>query len=155
VKGSDVIRAYHARRVAPLLARVLLMHRMVPVAWLEGMVLAEGPLADSKIAQRLKEVMDAPKDSTRATIDFVYPVLRHPSMHAGHSETCGSHPEWLGSVRPPWHARDPRQKVYLHKFRRARWNSHSQGRMARDRSPWGRARQRVWPQGRLSRDLLP
>jgi hypothetical protein len=32
VKGSGVIRAYHARRVVPLMARMLLMHRMVPVA---------------------------------------------------------------------------------------------------------------------------
>jgi hypothetical protein len=32
VKGSGVIREYHARRVAPLMAHVLLMHCMVPVA---------------------------------------------------------------------------------------------------------------------------
>jgi hypothetical protein len=48
MKGSGVIEAYHARRVAPL---------MVPVAQMEGTVLAEGPLADSEITQRLKEVM--------------------------------------------------------------------------------------------------
>jgi hypothetical protein len=27
----------------------------------------------------------------------------------------GSHSEWLGSVRPLWHTRDPRPRVYLHK----------------------------------------
>jgi hypothetical protein len=50
---------------------------MVPVAQLEGTMLAEGPLADSEIAQCLKEAMDTLKDSSGAIIDFVYPVLRH------------------------------------------------------------------------------
>jgi hypothetical protein len=80
VKESGVIGAYHVRRVAPLMARVLLMHRMVPVARLEGTALIEGPLADSEIAQHLKEVMDALKDSSGATIEFVYPVPRYPPM---------------------------------------------------------------------------
>jgi hypothetical protein len=80
VKGSEVIGAYHATRVASLMARALSMHRMVPTAWLEGMVLAEGCLTDLEIAQRLKEVMDAPKDSSGATINFVYQVPRHPLM---------------------------------------------------------------------------
>jgi hypothetical protein len=62
------------------MAHALPMHRMVPVAQLEGTVLAEGPLADLEIAQRLKEAMDAPKDSSGAIIDFVYPVPRHPPM---------------------------------------------------------------------------
>jgi hypothetical protein len=38
------------RRVVPLMARALLMHRMVPVAQLEGTVLAKGALADSEVA---------------------------------------------------------------------------------------------------------
>jgi hypothetical protein len=80
VNGSGVIGAYHARRVAPLMAFMLPMHRMVPVAQLEGMVLAEGPLTDSEIAQHLKEAMDAPKDSLGAIINFVYPVPRHSPM---------------------------------------------------------------------------
>jgi hypothetical protein len=50
VKGSGIIEAYHERRVAPLMARVLLMHRMVPVARLEGTVLAKGPLVDLEVA---------------------------------------------------------------------------------------------------------
>jgi hypothetical protein len=80
VKGSGIIRAYHMRRVVPLMARPLLMYQMVPVAPLEGTVLVEGPLANSKIAQRLKEVMDSPKDSSGAIIKFVYPVPRHLPM---------------------------------------------------------------------------
>jgi hypothetical protein len=43
-------------------------------------VLAEGPLADSEMTQRLKEAMDTPKDSMGTTIDFVYPMPRHPLM---------------------------------------------------------------------------
>jgi hypothetical protein len=53
---------------------------MVLVTRLEGTMLAKGPLADSEVAQRLKEVMDALKDSSGATIEFVYLVLRHPLM---------------------------------------------------------------------------
>jgi hypothetical protein len=64
VRGSRVIGAYHVRRVAPLMARTLSMHRMVPVARLEGTVLAEGRLTYSEITQRLKEAMDTPKDSS-------------------------------------------------------------------------------------------
>jgi hypothetical protein len=48
-KGIGVIRAYHARWVAPLMAHVLLMHQMFPIAPLEGTVLAEGPLANLEI----------------------------------------------------------------------------------------------------------
>jgi hypothetical protein len=80
VKGSGVIGAYHARRVAPLMDRTLPMQRMVPVTQLEGTVLVKGPLADSEITQNLKEAMDALKDSSGAIIDFVYPVSRHPPM---------------------------------------------------------------------------
>jgi hypothetical protein len=43
-------------------------------------VLAEGPLANSKIVQRLKEVMDSPKDKSGAIIKFVYLVPRHLLM---------------------------------------------------------------------------
>jgi uncharacterized membrane-anchored protein len=41
VKGSSIIGAYHARRVAPLMARVLPMHRVIHVARLERTVLAD------------------------------------------------------------------------------------------------------------------
>jgi hypothetical protein len=80
VKGSGVIGAYHARRVAPLMARALPMYQMVPVASLEGTVLTEGPLANSEIAQRLEEAMDSKKDLSGAVIEFVYPVPRHPPI---------------------------------------------------------------------------
>jgi hypothetical protein len=49
VKGRGVIGVYHAWRVAPLMAHALLMHRIVPVAQLEGAVLTEGPLTDSEV----------------------------------------------------------------------------------------------------------
>jgi hypothetical protein len=49
VKGSDIIRVYHARRVAPLMARTLPLYQMTPGAPLEGVVLAEGPLTNFKI----------------------------------------------------------------------------------------------------------
>jgi hypothetical protein len=35
------------------------MYQMVPIASVEGTVLTEGPLANSKIAQCLKEAMDS------------------------------------------------------------------------------------------------
>jgi hypothetical protein len=82
VKGSEVIGEYHTRRVVPLMDRMLLMHCMVPVARLEGTVLAEGCLIDSEIAKRLKEAMDALKDSSRAIIDFLYSMPRHPPMRS-------------------------------------------------------------------------
>ena len=47
LKGSGIIGAYHARRVAPLVTRVLLLYAMVPKASLKGMVLAEGALPNS------------------------------------------------------------------------------------------------------------
>jgi hypothetical protein len=38
--GADIIRAYHSMRVAPLMARVLPLYRMMPGVQLEGTVLA-------------------------------------------------------------------------------------------------------------------
>ena len=40
LRGAGVIRAYLARRVAPLMARTLSLHGMTPDAQLNGMVLA-------------------------------------------------------------------------------------------------------------------
>jgi hypothetical protein len=62
------------------LAEIGVVSRMVPVTQLEEMVLAEGPLADSEIAQRLKEAMDTLKDSSGAIIDFMFLVPRHPPI---------------------------------------------------------------------------
>jgi hypothetical protein len=71
LKGPDIIRAYHARRVAPL---------MVPGASLLGMTLAEEALPNSEITQHIKEAMEPPQDEACAILDFIYPVPRHPPM---------------------------------------------------------------------------
>jgi hypothetical protein len=52
LKGSDIIRAYHMRRVAPLMA---------PSASLLGTTLAEEALPNSEITQRIKEAMEPHK----------------------------------------------------------------------------------------------
>jgi len=48
VKGSGIIGAYHLRRVAPLMACMLPLHQMVPVASLEGTVLVDEVLPPPK-----------------------------------------------------------------------------------------------------------
>jgi hypothetical protein len=40
LRGAGVIGAYHARRVASLMARALPLYEMVPSVWLDGMMLA-------------------------------------------------------------------------------------------------------------------
>ena len=49
-------------------------------ASLDGTALTEGALSPSKVAQRIKEAMEPPRDDTGAILDFVYPVPRHPPM---------------------------------------------------------------------------
>ena len=44
------------------------------------MVLAKGVFPNSKIMQCIKEVMEPLRDDAGATLDFVYPVPRHPLM---------------------------------------------------------------------------
>ena len=80
VKGSGIIGAYHARRVAPLMARALPLYRMVPGESFEGTVLVDEALAPSKVAQHIKEAMELPKDTTGSTLEHVYLVLGHPPM---------------------------------------------------------------------------
>ena len=80
VKGSGIIGAYHARRVAPLMARALPLYRMVPGESFEGMVLVDEALAPSDVAQRIKEAMELPKDTTGSTLKHVYLVPGHPPM---------------------------------------------------------------------------
>jgi hypothetical protein len=58
VKGSDVIGAYHVRRVVPLMVHTFPLYRMAPSASLERMVLAVGSLINFEIAQRIKEAME-------------------------------------------------------------------------------------------------
>jgi len=82
VKGSGIIGAYHARRVAPLMVRVLPLYRMVPGESFEGTVLADEALAPSEVAQRIKEAMELPKDTTSSTLEHVYPVPGHPPMQS-------------------------------------------------------------------------
>ena len=60
MKGSGIIGAYHTRRVALLVRRVLPLHMMAPRASLDGTALAEGVLSPSKVAQCIKEVMEPP-----------------------------------------------------------------------------------------------
>ena len=67
MKGSGIISTYHARRVAPLMARVLPLHQMVPGVSFE-------------VVQRIKEAMEPSKDNAGVVLDFVYPVLGHPPM---------------------------------------------------------------------------
>jgi hypothetical protein len=80
LKGSGIIGAYHARRVAPLMACTLPLYQMAPDAPLEGTVLAEGALPNAKIVQRIKEVMEAVWDMAGVILNFVYPVLGNPVM---------------------------------------------------------------------------
>ena len=50
VKGSGIIGAYHARRVVPLMARVLPLHQMAPGVSFEGTVLVDEALPPSEVA---------------------------------------------------------------------------------------------------------
>ena len=72
MKGSGIIGAYHARRVALLMARAIPLYQMVLRASFEGTVLANEALPPSKVAQRIKEAMEPTKDSVGAILDFVY-----------------------------------------------------------------------------------
>ena len=78
MKGSGIIGAYHARRVAPLMALALPLHQMVPGVLFEGTVLVDEALPPSEVAQRIKEVMEPTKDSAGGILDHVYLVLGHP-----------------------------------------------------------------------------
>ena len=50
LKGSGIIAAYHAWRVAPLMRHALPLHMMAPGASLDRTTLAEGALSPSKVA---------------------------------------------------------------------------------------------------------
>jgi hypothetical protein len=62
------------------MVHTLLLYRMAPGAPLEGMVLTVGPLANSEIVQRIKDVMEPTRDSLGAILDFMYPMSGHPLM---------------------------------------------------------------------------
>ena len=91
LKGSGVIGAYHTRRVAPLMTHALLLYAMAPEASFDGTVLAEGALPHSEVMQHIKEVMEPSWDDAGALLNFVYPVLGHPSMRLepGHVISIG------------------------------------------------------------------
>jgi len=78
LKGSGIIGAYHARRVAPLMRRTLPLYAMAPGASFDGTALAEEPLSPSEVTQRIKEVMEPSWDSVGAPLDFVYPCQGIP-----------------------------------------------------------------------------
>ena len=80
LKGSGIIGAYHARRVAPLMTRALPLYAMVPEASFDEMTLTEGTLPKSEITQCIKEVIEPLWDDTGAALDFIYPVPVHPPM---------------------------------------------------------------------------
>lgn len=58
-----------ARRVAPLMVRALLLYGMVPIAQLDGTVLAQGALRDFEIEQHIREVL--------VMSDVVFPIVGH------------------------------------------------------------------------------
>ena len=80
LKGSGVIRAYHARRVAPLMTRALPLYAMAPKASFDETMLTEGTLPNSEIAQHIKDAMEPLWDDVGAALDFVYLVPGHPPM---------------------------------------------------------------------------
>jgi hypothetical protein len=56
------------------MAHALSLHEMVPDVPLEGTVLAYELLCNSEIAQCIKDMM------MEGDLDFVYPILGHPTM---------------------------------------------------------------------------
>jgi len=80
LKGSGVIKAYHARRVAPLMMRMLPLYAMAPEASFDGTALAEGELPHYEVAQCISEVMEPSRDDAGIPLDFIYLVLGHPPM---------------------------------------------------------------------------
>ena len=82
VKGTGIIGAYHTRRVAPLMARVLPLYQMMPRMSFEGMVLVDEALPFSEVAQRIKEATEPMKDSKGSVLNIVYPVPGHPPMRS-------------------------------------------------------------------------
>ena len=86
LKGSGIIGAYHARRVALLMTHVLPLYAMASEASFDGTALIEGALPNSEIAQRIKEAMEPTRDDAGAPLNFVFSVLGHPLMwpYPGH-----------------------------------------------------------------------
>ena len=80
LRGTGVIRAYHVRRLAPLMAHALPMYKMTSDSMPKGMVLVAGEaLSVGEMAQRLKEAMEFSTDPS-VDLALVYPVPGHPAM---------------------------------------------------------------------------
>ena len=80
LKGSGIIGAYHARRVAPLMRRPLPLYAMAPGASFDRMTFAEEALSPSEVTQRIKEAMEPSWDDIGVPLDFMYLVMGHPLM---------------------------------------------------------------------------
>jgi len=63
---SSIIEAYHARRVALLMTRMLPLYVMAPEASFDGMALTKGALPNSEIVQCIKEAMEPSWDDMGA-----------------------------------------------------------------------------------------
>jgi hypothetical protein len=74
IHGASTVRAYHVRRVAPLMARTFSLYEMMPDTLLEGTVLARGPYHNNDIEQRIREAMDVLDDT------FKFSISGHPAM---------------------------------------------------------------------------
>jgi len=80
LRGTGVIRAYHVRRLAPLMAHALPMYKMTSDSMPKGMVLVAGEaLSVGEMAQRIKEAMECLADPS-VDLSPVYPVPGHPAM---------------------------------------------------------------------------
>ena len=80
LKGSNVIGAYHMRRVAPLMTCALSIYMMALEASFDGTSLTEGTLPNSEITQRIKEAMEPLQDDAGAALDFIYLMPGHPPI---------------------------------------------------------------------------
>ena len=78
--GTNIVGAYHVRRLAPLMVRALPMYKMTSNSTPEGTMMVVGEaLSVNEMAQRIKEVMECPADPS-VDLAPVYPVLGHPAM---------------------------------------------------------------------------
>ena len=65
-----------------MIMRALSLYAMAPEASFDKMALAKGGLPNSKITQRIKEVVGPLQDDAGAALDFVYPMSGHPPLRS-------------------------------------------------------------------------
>ena len=84
LRGTDIIGAYHIRRLAPLMAHALPMYKMTPDSTPKGTVMVAGEALNIvEMTQCIKESMEYPVSghpTTSVDLALVYPVLGHPTM---------------------------------------------------------------------------